>query len=68
MSRSRASEKARRKERDHVARFCATKRSELSSAPCFREAQGNPLKADQVTGRPFFWFRFLWANKENEPG
>ncbi len=66
MSRSRASEKERGKERDHVARFCATKRSELSSAPFFREAQGSLPKADQVTWAPFLLVRFLWACKENE--
>jgi hypothetical protein len=49
-----------------VARFWATKRSEFSSTPSFREAQGHPPKADQVTGAPFLLVRFLWARKENE--
>jgi hypothetical protein len=46
--------------------LCATKRSEFSSTPSFREAQGSPPKADPVTGAPFLLVRFLWASKENE--
>ena len=66
MSRRRASQKGREKVRERVARFWATKRSEFSSTPSFREAQGSPPKADPVTGAPFLLVRFLWASKENE--